>query len=211
MKILVADDDAASRALLVGLLSRWGYETAATGDGAEAWRLLQAEDGPRLAILDWMMPSLDGPTICRQARAHEETASVHLILVTARDRAEDVVAGLDSGANDYITKPFNPAELRARVAVGQRILELQQSLTARVRELEHALAHVQQLQGILPICCYCKKVRNDNRFWQQVEDYLAEHSGRDLSHGICPDCWRTVVQPQMQEMWGESPPYEDTP
>ena len=101
--------------------------------------------------------------------------------------------GLAAGANDYITKPFHPIELESRVRVGQRMIRLQTSLAARVRELEEASSHVKRLQGLLPICSYCKKVRNETNYWQQVDSYLTSHSDVELSHGVCPDCFERVM------------------
>src|SRR5207249_755847 len=120
-----------------------------------------------------------------------------------RGHRDDVVTGLESGADDYLTKPVDRAELRARLQAGRRVVELQASLAARVRELESALARVKQLQRLLPICCYCKKVRGDENYWQQVESYLAEHADMRFSHGICPECYEAVVRPQFGD---ELPP-----
>lgn len=105
--------------------------------------------------------------------------------------------GLDAGADDYIIKPFNREELRARVKVGVRILDLQNNLAGRVSELERAMAGVKQLQGLLPICCYCKKIRDDQNYWQQVEGYISRHSEAQFSHGVCPDCFEKIVKPEL--------------
>jgi CheY-like chemotaxis protein len=199
VKILIADDDLISRTMLEGILTDWGHEVAVVCDGAEAWRLLQ-ESPPELAILDWIMPGLDGAEVCRRERQKQTATPVYLILLTARDAKADVVAGLQAGANDYVTKPFDPDELHARVQVGRMVTQLQASLAARVRELEGALALVKQLQGLLPICCYCKKVRDDGNYWRQVEEYLSAHSEVQFSHGICPDCWRKVVEPELDSL-----------
>ncbi len=205
MRLLLADDDALYRRLLERTLAGWGYAVEAVWDGAAAWEALRAEGAPRLALLDWMMPGLDGPEVCRRVRAMPTAEPPYLILLTSRESKEDIVAGLRSGANDYVTKPFDRAELEARLAVGRNVLGLQASLAARVRELEQALAQVKQLQGLLPICSYCKKIRGDQNYWHQVESYIARHTEAKFSHGICPDCWTRVLRPQLQQM-GQDPP-----
>jgi len=184
--------------MLEATLQKLGYVTVVAGNGAEAWTLLQDEDAPRLAILDWMMPGMDGPDVCRRARAAPRTPPPYIILLTTRDSRADVVAGLDAGADDYMAKPFDREELRARVGVGVRMVELQQSLADRLRDLEDALARVKQLQGLLPICSYCKKIRDDGNYWNQVETYISAHSGAQFSHGICPDCFEKFVRPQLE-------------
>lgn len=199
MKVLIAEDDPVSRRLLEATLTRWGYQVVVTVDGREAWEELQRPEAPQLAILDWMMPGLDGVQVCRNLRGLKETEGIYVILLTAKGEKSDIVAGLDAGANDYVTKPFDREELRARLRVGVRVLELQESLALRVRELQAALQHVRQLQGILPICCYCKKIRNDQNYWQQVEAYISTHSDARFSHGICPDCWESRVMPELQQ------------
>ncbi len=199
MKVLIAEDDPVLRRLLEATLKTFGFEMTLAANGAQAWTVLQGEDPPSLAILDWMMPELDGVEICRRVRQLPTTTPPYLILLTAKSEKTDVVIGLDAGANDYLTKPFDRSELRARIQVGTHVLELQKSLVGRVQELEEALSQVKQLQGLLPICSYCKKVRDEQNYWQRVENYLAEHAQVVLSHGICPDCYRTVVQPKLDQ------------
>jgi phosphoserine phosphatase RsbU/P len=193
MRVLIADDDRVTGEILARTLQRWNYDTTVVCDGAQAWEYVRTTVEPTLAILDWMMPELDGPEICRRVRAELPFANMYLLLVTAREARRDVIAGLDAGADDYIIKPFDPEELRARVAVGVRILGLQQKLAERVEELQAALANVKQLSGLLPICSYCKRIRGDDQYWQQVEGYIADHSDAQFSHGICPTCYTRVA------------------
>jgi len=196
-RILVADDDPVSLLILQKALERWGHEVIAAKDGTGAWQVLTSPEAPHMAILDWMMPGMDGPTICQRARAVTSAPAPYLILLTARTDYVDIVAGLEAGANDYVTKPFHHAELRARVRVGIRVLDLQHSLAERVRDLETALKQVNQLRGLLPICMYCKRIRNDGDYWQQVETYISEHTEAEFSHGICPECYEKVLKSQL--------------
>ena len=198
MRVLIAEDGSVSRRVLAATLDKLGYEVVVAADGAEAWAALQREDAPHLAILDWMMPKIDGVELCRRVRGLSATTPPYLILLTAKSGKEDVVTGLDAGADDYLTKPFDRAELRARVQVGARVLELQGNLAARARELKTALSQVKQLQGLLPICSYCKKIRDEQNYW--VESYIGEHAEVKFSHGICPACYTEVVQPQLDRI-----------
>jgi CheY-like chemotaxis protein len=200
MRILIAEDNETSCRLLHAFLTKWGYEVEVARDGHEAWAAIQRPHAPHLAILDWMMPGLDGVDVCRRTRALASARSTHLILLTAKGRKEDIVTGLEAGADDYLIKPFDSEELRARLAVAVRILGLQDALSDRVQELETALANVHQLQGLLPICCYCKKIRDDKNYWQQVEVYIAARSHAEFSHGICPDCFENVVKPELDQI-----------
>jgi sigma-B regulation protein RsbU (phosphoserine phosphatase) len=197
MKILVAEDDAVTRRMLVVTLERLGWDVITAEDGNAAWRVfetLKGKDAPEIAVLDWMMPGIEGIEICRRLHTIPGFELVYIILVTSRGGKEDLSYGLAAGANDYITKPFDPVELEARVRVGQRMVKLQRSLAARVTEVEAALAHVQRLQGLLPICSYCKKVRNEANYWEQVESYFTTHSDLDFTHSICPQCTEKMLR-----------------
>ncbi|MDQ7821799.1 MAG: response regulator transcription factor [Candidatus Eremiobacteraeota bacterium] len=205
MKVLIAEDDFTSRRMLEAMLSRWDYEVISTVDGDEAWGHLSVDDPPRLAVLDWMMPGMDGVEICRRLRDHETPTPVYIVLLTTRGRKEDIVMGLDAGANDYITKPFDREELKARLKVGQRVVELQAALVHQVTELQAALAHVRTLQSILPICSYCKKIRDDKDYWHNVESYIADHTGSEFSHSICPGCYEKFVEPELRKFSGKKP------
>jgi DNA-binding response OmpR family regulator len=188
LRVLVADDDAIARRFLESTLRKAGYAVAVASSGDEAWRILSSQDVPTIAILDWMMPDLTGVEICEKVRAASLPMAPYLIVLTSRSEPGDVVEALGAGADDHITKPFEIAELRARLAVGVRIVTLQQQLTERVHSLEEALAHVQQLQGLIPICAWCRQVRNDGNFWEQVDSYLTKRSGLQFTHAICPTC-----------------------
>jgi sigma-B regulation protein RsbU (phosphoserine phosphatase) len=190
--VLVAEDDRVTAELLSRTLKRWEFDVTVVSNGAQAWDHLRAAAGPTLAILDWMMPELDGLEVCRRVRAELPLAHMYIILLTARESRGDLVTGLNAGADDYVTKPFDADELRARVQVGVRILTLQQALAERVEELQAALSSVKQLRGLLPICSYCKRIRGDDQYWQQLEGYVSEHSDAQFSHGICPTCYAVV-------------------
>ena len=194
MQVLIAEDDRVTGEILARTLQRWNHQATLVTDGLQAWKFLQSAAEPTLAILDWMMPEVDGPDVCRRVRAELPDANMYLLLVTAREGRADVVAGLDAGADDYIIKPFDPEELRARVSVGIRVLGLQQKLAERVAELQLALSNVKQLRGLLPICSYCKRIRGDDQYWQQVESYIMARSNAQFSHGICPACLTRVEQ-----------------
>jgi len=194
MRALVADDDRVTAEILSRTLKRWEFDVTVVGDGILAWEYLRAATMPTLAIVDWMMPELDGPEVCRRVRRDLPLAHMYLVLLTARESRGDLVLGLDAGADDYITKPFDAEELRARVQVGVRVLTLQERLAERVAELQAALANVKQLRGLLPICAYCKRIRGDDQYWQRLEGYIADHSDAQFSHGICPTCYATVSE-----------------
>jgi phosphoserine phosphatase RsbU/P len=147
--------------------------------------------------MDWMMPGVDGLELCRRVRAIDARLPTYLMLLTSRSSREDIVAGLQAGADDYVVKPFDEAELQARLQVGVRVVQLQVSRADRVRDLEDALARVKQLQGLLPICSYCKKIRDDRNYWQQVEQYVTDRTEARFTHGICPTCYERHVKPEL--------------
>ena len=147
-KILVAEDEITFRHMLKTFLTKWGYEVTAVSDGLEAWRVLQREDRPRLAVLDWMMPNMDGVEICRAIRESKPDPYIYLLLLTSRDQKQDVVEGIEAGADDYLVKPFDPQELRARIHAGERIIELEDRLV-RAQESLRELATHDSLTGLL--------------------------------------------------------------
>jgi DNA-binding response OmpR family regulator len=180
MRILIADDDRMSTMMLSRSLERWGFEVVVAHDGVSAWGHIESSTPPALAIVDWMMPGIDGLELCRRIRGAHLAAPVYVILLTSRNSRQDLVAGLKAGADDYLTKPFDPDELQARIHVGQRTLAL--------------IANVKRLSGLLPICSYCKRIRSDQNYWEQVESYITEHTDAQFSHGICPTCFDKVVE-----------------
>jgi sigma-B regulation protein RsbU (phosphoserine phosphatase) len=149
MRVLIVEDDLATRLYLEGLLTKWGYHVTSVDDGERACEMLQQEDGPSLALLDWELPGMDGVEICRRVRSRVRGRPVYLVLLTGRAQRVDVVHGLEAGADDYLTKPFDHAELRSRLRVGERVLDMAGQLQERVAELVQALGRVKQLEAIV--------------------------------------------------------------
>lgn len=197
MKLLIAEDESVSLLLLEETLREWGYDVVTAGTGREALDLLTTSEPPQLAIVDWMMPEMDGVEFTQAVRQTE--SGLYIIVLTAKSAKEGVVAALHAGADDYLTKPFDRDELHARLQAGVRIVELQAEAAARIVELEKALADVKRLQGLLPICSYCHKIRqvgqDDRTYWSQLEQYITEHTDAVFSHGVCPTCEETHVKP----------------
>ncbi len=173
MKILVTEDDAVSRMILEKTLAGWGHSVTTSDNGAAAWVLYRSGEF-RAVISDWMMPEMDGPELCRKIRSLQRSDYTYVILLTAKTGKENFLEGMEAGADDYLTKPFDADELKIRLKVAERILALR--------------ADIQTLRGILPICAWCKKIRNDQALWQTAEEYLKTHTEVDFSHSICPEC-----------------------
>ena len=192
MRILIAEDDATSRLMLASVLRKAGHEVLETADGAEAWAELQRPEAPKIAILDWMMPAMDGLEVVRRVRELQTDRPPYILMLTTRTEKAEIVAGLTAGANDYVAKPFDAAELQARVEVGRRMIEMQDALAGTIEELRHALAEIKTLRGIVPICAGCKKIRDDQGYWNQVEVYVEDHTEAQFSHGLCPECSRRL-------------------
>jgi sigma-B regulation protein RsbU (phosphoserine phosphatase) len=188
VRVLIADDDIVLRHAVRAHLQRWQYEVVECRDGHEAWAALQGTDVPPLAVLDWNMPGIDGIKLCQDLRQIPALSGMYVMLLTGNQEKKDVLAGLESGADDYITKPVDWDELHARLRIGTRIVGLQATLAKRVTELQEAISNVKTLSGLLPICAYCKRIRDDQDYWKQIEQYLGENSDAQFSHGICPEC-----------------------
>lgn len=182
MHVLIAEDDAVTRLTLSAAIKGMGHEVSVAADGAEAWADLQLMQVP-VVISDWQMPEIDGPDLCRRIRARKDAKYTYFILVTASGGKQRYLEGMDAGADDFITKPVDLEELRARLKVAERILGLR--------------LHVQQLEGLLPICQYCKRIRGGDESWESIEGYVEKRSEAQFSHGICPDCYKKHVDPQV--------------
>jgi DNA-binding response OmpR family regulator len=194
MKILVADDSPISRITVRRALASLGHEIVEACDGREALEAMCQPDGPHIAVLDWLMPELDGPEVCAALRARTFQVQPYLLLLTSKCSKDDLLEGLGHGADEFLIKPFLEDELRARIRVAERIVALEETLVQRVRELEDARGHLKALQEFIPICMYCHKIRHPNQDWQRLEEYLREHADMTLSHGLCPDCFDKVVK-----------------
>jgi len=186
VKILAVEDDAVSRAVLRKALRRLNHEVIEAGDGAAAWEKLQAEP-VRVVVSDWMMPIADGLDLCRRIRARPGKDYIYFILLTSRDATEENQrAAADAGVDDFLTKPLDFPELWTRLRVAERIL--------------HYTTQVRQLEELLPICSYCKKIRDDQNYWQQMEGYINERTGSEFSHSVCPDCYTRVIVPELEQI-----------
>ncbi len=179
MNILIVDDDATSRLVLEATLKKLGHQVTVAKDGAEAWSAFEKGSVPVL-ISDMVMPGVDGLQLCRRIRATDRPQYTYIILLTTVTGKYGYLVGMKAGADDFVTKPFDEELLAARLAVAERILHLQ--------------SQVKQLAGLLPICSLCKKVRDDQNYWHQVETYVAKRSEARFSHGYCPDCFKKMVR-----------------
>jgi DNA-binding response OmpR family regulator len=186
MKILAVEDDAVARAVLRQALRKLGHEAIEAGDGEEAWELLQKEP-VRVIVSDWLMPKLDGLELCRRVRGRARAEYSYFILLTGNDAtASNQREAADAGVDDFLTKPLDFDELWTRLRVAERILRY--------------ATQVKQLEEMMPICSYCKKIRDDQNYWQQIEGYINERTGSEFSHSVCPDCYQRVVVPELESL-----------
>ncbi len=186
--ILLAEDDEDSRRMLGYWLQSWGFGVVSVGNGLEAAEVMSGDNPPSLVLLDWMMPKMDGVEVCRHIRQQAGQPFTYIILLTAKSDKKEVAVGLGAGADDYVVKPCDMTELRARLRVGERMVAVERRLAQQVVTLQDALDQVRQLKELLPICAWCKRVRADEDYWQSIEEYLHDHAGTDFTHGICPHC-----------------------
>jgi phosphoserine phosphatase RsbU/P len=190
MKVLAVEDDNVARSILRRSLERLGHEVTEARDGEEAWALWEKEK-PRVVVSDWRMPKMDGLMLCKRLRAEQGRDYVYFILLTAssatvQNRRDAAEAGVD----DFLTKPIDVAALWMRLRVAERIL----TYTFQVYRLEE----------MMPMCSYCKKIRDDQNYWQQIESYINERTGTEISHSVCPDCYQRVVIPELARLKEEA-------
>lgn len=194
MKILIVEDDPIAGAVLEASLKSLGHEVTIATDGQGGWERF-TNAAHRLVISDWMMPGFDGLELCRRIRSHGGDYTYFILLSNLATTAENLDQAMAAGADDFLAKPVKPAELRARLHVAERILNY--------------ATQVRQLQQIIPICGYCRKMRDDRNYWSQVEEYIGKQTGSEFSHGVCPDCYERVLVPEMEKLGVQPPPYPE--
>ena len=191
MKVLIVEDDMVASRVLEAALRKLGHDALVANDGESAWKILQTES-VRTVVSDWQMPRLDGLDLCRRVRKREGDY-VYFILLTHMEASEkNLEEATDAGVDDFLAKPINSTQLWMRLRVAERIL----GFTTEVRQLE----------SFLPICGYCKKVRDDQNYWQQIEEYINTRTGTNFSHGVCPECIEKVLRPQLAKLGVTMPP-----
>lgn len=191
MKILVAEDDFISRKLLVTTLHQFGHEVEAFENGLEAWEAYTNHRWP-IIVSDWLMPALDGLAFCRRVRSRRTDDYTYFILLTANVQGRETYKeAMQAGIDDFLAKPLDRDQIWMRLRVAERILGYTKQIT--------------QLEAMLPMCSYCKKIRDDNNYWEQVEHYISRRTGDHFSHSVCPECYDRIVRPQLDQMRGTAP------
>jgi sigma-B regulation protein RsbU (phosphoserine phosphatase) len=185
VQILIVEDEAVTREVLMRLLTAGGHEVTEAADGAEAWKMLQSIRIP-VVISDWEMPEMEGLELCRKIRGRSGEDYVYFIMLTARTGRAQYLEAMDAGVDDFLTKPLDAVDLQCRLRVAERILGLRKE--------------VRQLEGLLPICSYCKRIRDDQDRWSSLEGFIEKRSEAEFSHGICPDCYRKYVEPSLRSL-----------
>jgi phosphoserine phosphatase RsbU/P len=179
MKILIAEDEPVAAKILQRALESFGHEVILASNGIEAWEAFDREP-VRLIVSDWLMPGLDGLGLCQKVRARKKTLYTYFILLTSQETVpENYDMATDAGVDDFLTKPLDRPTIRMRLQVAERILQF----TTEIR----------QLKDLIPICAYCRKIRNDGNYWQMVETYINEQTGSNFTHGICPECSKVLL------------------
>lgn len=190
MRVLIAEDDPVSSRVLAATLKRLGHEVDVAGDGREAWEHHLAAPAS-VVITDWVMPHVDGLELSRRIRGLGQGSYTWIIMLTAMRGRASYLDGMEAGADDFVSKPIDENELRARLRVAERVLGLHRA--------------VLQLEGLLPICSYCKRIRDEAERWAQVDEYVSRHTDAQFTHGICPDCYEHHLKPQLDRLPQHSP------
>jgi DNA-binding response OmpR family regulator len=193
MKILIVEDDPIAGAVLEALLKVLGHEVEIAINGDAGWKSF-ATEGRRIIISDWMMPGMDGLELCRRIRKQGGDYTYFILISNLTTSGGNLKQAMDAGVDDFLPKPVNQTELQARLFVADRILNY--------------ATQVRQLQEIIPMCGYCKKMRDDQNYWSQVEEYLGKQAGTSISHGVCPDCYERILVPQLKAIGAEPPAYQ---
>jgi sigma-B regulation protein RsbU (phosphoserine phosphatase) len=189
VKILIAEDELTTRMTVQVCLESWGYRVESVTNGIEAWDALKKPEAPHIAILDWEMPEIDGVEVCSRVKEMEVENPPYIILLTSRDSKTDIVKGFDAGADDYMTKPFNDNELRARVRVAERLVRTQSSLSESVSELRDALNQLEMLESGIVTCGTCRKIfSNDDEVWHNFVEIVEGGADSRFFQTICPEC-----------------------
>jgi PleD family two-component response regulator len=186
-KVLIVDDDEVELMEFSDFFDSEGFKTFGVTNGETA--ISKAiEFSPDVILLDVMMPGMNGYEACRRLKAAQATMEIPVIFVTGLSDTKDKLRGFEAGGVDYVTKPFEIEEISARVSAHVALQRLKKEREGIIRELSEALDTVKKLEGMLPICMFCKKIRNDKGYWEQVELYISEHSDVRFSHGLCEEC-----------------------
>ncbi len=188
MRILIAEDDADSRDMLATMLENAGHQVVCAENGRQAWEIFE-KDSISVVISDWLMPELSGLELCARIRSADRPKYSYVILITALRGKNEYLRAMGAGADDFVSKPYDPDELVARLMVADRIMKLQD--------------RVKRLEGVLPTCMYCKKIRDREKgteVWTGIEDYIAQRTAASFSHGVCPDCYEQVVKPELSRL-----------
>jgi DNA-binding response OmpR family regulator len=185
MKMLAVEDDPVALTVLEDILISLGHEVILASDGESAWKLLH-EHNCRMIVCDWNMPVLDGLGLCKRIRSQPGDYVYFILLTSAEATTQHRDSAMGAGVDDFLTKPVDLEDIKMRLHVAQRILQY--------------TTHIQRLEALIPICSYCKNVRDDQSYWKRIENYLAEKTGADCSHSVCPDCYKKYVVPQFEAL-----------
>lgn len=195
--ILIVDDQPVNIQALSGLFMN-DYNIKIATSGTKALDIIMTCKPPDIILLDIQMPEMDGMEALSRIRHMPTEMPPYILILTVMGEEEQIIAGLKAGANDYLTRPFKTGELIARVEVGRRMVEMQDTLVNRLEELRKAISEIKTLRGMLPMCSRCKKIRDDKGYWNQMEVYIRNHTDAEFSHGLCPDCIK-VLYPDLDE------------